>query len=172
MKRIIVLFAVVVSAFAVIAVNRGYCRVRDDGKSVTYAPDYIWPSPRTPTADDYLGAGWLRNSIVPPAPPHGMMVTNTTYAVASNSVVAVYAYGPMPPRVRRWTPLSIKRSAVKLGHWDALKDLLTAANAYDDFIMAQYEAEDDPDFIRLTVAARAQLGDAVVDAVLDGAEEE
>jgi len=94
------------------------------------------------------------------------------FQAACTRIYRTYDKRTIVPLPRRWTPLSIKRSAAKIGYWDALKAFLVAANAYDDFCMAQYEAEDDADFVMLMAAARQKFGDAVVDAILNNAEVE
>jgi len=84
----------------------------------------------------------------------------------------LYRIETVAPTPRRWTPLSIKRSAAKLGQWVSLRAFLVSAGLLDDFLCAQYLAEDDADFIQLLAAARHQFGDAAVDAIINGAEVE
>ena len=151
--------------------NKDFCRIVGDGTAVEFAPMML-DTPNVPTAEEYLAQGWLQNEIVAASPSEGYAVASTRYEAKDGAISAVYGYAPIPPRVRRWTPLAIKRSAATLGYWDDLKAMLSAAGAYDDFIMAQVEVEDDPDFIKILTAARAQFGDAVVSSILDAAVEE
>lgn len=174
MKHAIAIAIVIamVCCMAHAAQNRAYCRVANGGTGIEYAPDLLWPSMTPPTAEVYRLSGWLKNSIQSAPSSNGYHVAAVRYEARDGRIFAVYEYEANAPVVRRWTPLAIKRSAMRLGKWDALKQFLVAAGAYDDFIMAQYEAEDDADFIRLIEAARAQLGAEAVDAVLNGAEVE
>jgi hypothetical protein len=151
--------------------NKDFCRIVGDGTAVEFAPMML-DTPTVPTAEEYLAQGWLKNAIVAASPAEGYAVASTRYEAQDGAISAVYGYAPIPPRVRRWTPLSIKRAASTLGYWDDLKAMLSAAGAYDDFIMAHVEVEDDPDFAKILTAARAQFGDAVASGILDAAVEE
>jgi len=93
-------------------------------------------------------------------------------ATSGMRIRRVYEKRTVVPPARRWTPLSIKRSAAKLGYWDALRAFLVSASLLDDYLCAQYLAEDDADFMMLLAAARQKFGDSVVDAILNGAEVE
>lgn len=172
MKKTLLALVALVSLVS-LAENRAWCRVADDPTRLVYAPDLIWPSWQSPNAADYRAAGYAENAVAAPTNAPGMVARLERYEARDGRVVAIYRYEPEPPKPpRRWTPLSLKRSAQALGLWDALKAFLVAADAYDDFIMAQFEAEDDAQFVALLTAARERFGDATVDAILDGAETE
>lgn len=46
----------------------------------------------------------------------------------------------------KYSTLSIKRELASLGKWDATKALLTASGYWDDYVLANYLAENDPVF--------------------------
>jgi len=93
-------------------------------------------------------------------------------ATSGQRIRRMYRIETVVPAPRRWTPLSIKRSAAKLGCWDAIRAFLVSASLLDDFLCAQYLAEDDADFIQLLAAARQKFGDPAVDSILNSAEAE
>ena len=165
------LFAIVVLAtLAAGAMNRDYARI-EDGRLV-YAPDMLLPSLRPPTTADYAARGWLK--IAPQNAPqsNGWHIARTGYDARDGQIWRVYEWAKDEPIPRRWTPLSLKRSAQRLGAWEQFKSFLMAANAYEDFVMAQIEAEADEQFSTLIAAARQQFGDELVDRILNGAEVE
>ena len=43
----------------------------------------------------------------------------------------------------KYSTLSIKRELANIGKWDATKELLTASGYWDDYILANYLAEND-----------------------------
>lgn len=96
----------------------------------------------------------------------------TGWNMDAGRIRRVYEVRTITPAPRRWTPLSIKRAAQALGKWGEIKSFLQEADAYDDFCMAQYEAEDDAQFAALMAAARARFGSETVSAILDAAEVE
>ena len=72
-----------------------------------------------------------------------------------------------PPAPRRWSSLAIKRVLEARGSWAEVKAMLEAANAYDDFLMADYIAEDDNAFVAARAEAVKLYGEETVAAILD-----
>lgn len=52
----------------------------------------------------------------------------------------------------KYSTLSIKRELAKLGKWDAAKALIEQSGAWDDYILANYLAENDPVFVAAKTA--------------------
>ena len=71
---------------------------------------------------------------------------------------------PAPPR--RWSSLAIKRVLEARGSWAEVKGLLEAAGVYDDFLMADYIAEDDDAFLAARAEAVKLYGEETVAAIL------
>lgn len=59
----------------------------------------------------------------------------------------IEGYTPM-----RYSTLLIKRELAKLDKWEAAKELLTASGYWDDYVLANYLAENDPVFISAKAA--------------------
>lgn len=160
-----------------------------------YALADWWPvtdvKPACASNEEAIAVGWSKHAVdnirediswIPTEPPQTNEYGDIIFVPVTNFVhyttwyvERTYRIAPLPPPTpspRRWTPLSIKRSATSLGAWDKLKVFLESAGAYDDFLMAQYEAEDDVQFSMLMQAARKQFGDKLVDDILNGAEVE
>ena len=53
---------------------------------------------------------------------------------------------PIEGEFMRYSTLSIKRELSKLGRWDAAKALLEASGYWDDYVLANYLAEQDEAF--------------------------
>lgn len=47
----------------------------------------------------------------------------------------------------KYSTLSIKRELAKLGKWDAAKQLMETSGVWDDYILANYLADNDPVFV-------------------------
>jgi len=50
---------------------------------------------------------------------------------------------PKEGEFMKYSTLSIKRELANIGKWDATKELLTASGYWDDYILANYLAEND-----------------------------
>lgn len=74
---------------------------------------------------------------------------------------------PVEPQPRRWTPLTLKRGAAVRGWWEQFRAILQSAEGYEDFLMCQYVAEDDPMFRPIYDALCGMFGKELVDAYLD-----
>ena len=66
----------------------------------------------------------------------------------------------------KYSTLSIKRELAALGKWDAAKALMESSGVWDDYILANYLAENDPVFVAAKTAfvaagilTQAQLDD-------------
>lgn len=59
----------------------------------------------------------------------------------------IEGYEPM-----KYSTLSIKRELAKHGKWDAAKALIEKSGAWDDYILANYLAENDPVFVAAKAA--------------------
>ena len=147
--------------------NRNFGKIESDGKSITYAPTCLWPSLKPATADELKEAGWLEIRVSTPSPAEGYQLADTRYEARDGAIYGVYTYAPIPPAIRAWTPLSIKRACGD--KWLMFKSALDT-NALDEFMMAQELREDDATFAAVYQAACAQFGKDVVDAILDSAE--
>lgn len=158
--------------------NRNFASaIGADGLPV-YAPAYIMVIGRLklhPTAEDYAAHTppcWPVVDVTPSpdtAPVnHHWEARGWTRDTERQMFVRQYeAVQDPPPPPRRWSRLSIKRTLVAEEKWDAVKSLMLGADKYDDFIMAQYIAEDDDAFIAVYEQAVAAYGKEAVDAILD-----
>ena len=79
--------------------NKNFCRPSADGKSLDYAPVILPPKTSAPTEWEYNDAGWFANAVVPPSPPEGKVLSDTTYRYdeEQNAIVADYTYVDAPP---------------------------------------------------------------------------
>ena len=83
-------------------------------------------------------------------------------------VRAVYTVVPPPAKgPRHWSSLAVKRTLEAAGKWTAVKELLVSLDRYDDFVMADYIAEDDAAFAAARAQAVALYGEPAVAALLD-----
>ena len=87
------------------------------------------------------------------------MIVEVTYTAED-----IPAPEPIP---RKWTPLTIKRSAEAKGWWAAFKGILEADEVYEDFLMCQFVAEDDAMFSPIYNALCDAFGKEQVDAHLN-----
>lgn len=139
-----------------------------DGR-VEYAPDVIRVDGHdaiSPSAEQYLAVGWKRVKDVAPATDERHYAVATGWTETDAEIVRTYEVREVEPIVRKWTPLTLKRGAVARGWWEAFKAILTAADGYEDFIMCQFVAEDDPMFAPIKSALAAQFGADAVDGYL------
>ena len=123
-----------------------------------------------PKANDYARADdgpWLPIEDRPPVTDEDHYAVATNWAEVDGKCVRQYEIRQRERQMRRWTPLSIKRTLVAVEKWDAVKSLMLAADKYDDFVMAQYVAEDDDAFLSVYEQAVAAYGKEAVDAILD-----
>lgn len=123
-----------------------------------------------PTAADYARAGYL--PVVDDYPsepaPEGYHYEAISWTEFNDAIRRVYApvQNP-PPAPRRWSSLAVKRVLEARGSWGEVKGLIEAANLYDDFLMADYIAEDDDAFIAARAEAVRLYGEETVAAILD-----
>ena len=71
------------------------------------------------------------------------------------------------PGERRWTPLDMKRTLVKIGRWAEVKAMLVQADKFEDFLMCDNIYENDDDFKNARAWANEHYGAEAVDAILD-----
>jgi len=75
---------------------------------------------------------------------------------------------PVPqPTYRAWTPLTIMRGAKANGTWAAIKTVLEANDALDEFMACQYCAECDQSFLGIRAIIVQQIGEEATAAFLD-----
>lgn len=161
--------------------NRNYAK-REEGQ-ITFAPaafvDANGVYHPSPTAADYLAAGWKRYTDAAPSDPapdgyhyerDGWDETDDTIAVRWRTVTNP----PPPPRTFSKLKLYAALSAANL--WDVLKAWLEAQtyegmNAWTAFSLAQELTEDHPMFAAWFSAAKTALGvdDATAEELLDAA---
>lgn len=123
-----------------------------------------------PTAADYAQMGWLPlvDSVMP-TPPEGKHWERNgkIYSFEDGYAWDYELVDNPPPPPRRWSSLAIKRVLDPRGSWDQIKGLLEAAGVYDDFLMADYIAEDDEAFLAARAEAVKLYGEETVAAILD-----
>lgn len=139
------------------------------GNEVTFAPDIIRVDGHdaiSPSEEQLLAAGWKRVKDVAPETDEKHYAVATGWAETDAEIVRTYEVREVEPTVRKWTPLTLKRGAVARGWWEAFKAILTAADGYEDFVMCQFVAEDDPMFAPIKAALAAQFGADAVDGYL------
>lgn len=162
-------------------INHNFAK-REEGK-ITFAPS-AWVDERgyhaSPTAADYLAAGW-KHYVDTPAPseppPTGYHYERDGYTETDDTIAVCWrtvANPPPPPRVFSKLKLYAALSAANL--WDALKAWLEAQtyegmNAWTAFSLAQELTEDHPMFAAWFSAAKTALGvdDATAEELLDAA---
>ena len=139
------------------------------GGVVEYAPDVIRVDGHdaiSPSEEQLLAAGYKRVTERAPETDEKHYAVATGWTEAVTEIVRTYEVREVEPTVRKWTPLTIKRGAVARGWWEAFKAILTAADGYEDFVMCQFVAEDDPMFAPIKAALAAQFGADEVDGYL------
>lgn len=143
--------------------------------TIQYAPKTVEANGHLhlrPTAEDYLTAGFK------PVIDERPYTSPTEYAVAvgweefENSISRIYEIRPIEPQPRRWTPLTMKRAAVAKQWWASFREVLEQYSAYEDFLMCQFIAENDPMFQPIYQALCAKYGEEEVKNYLDGLEVE
>lgn len=141
----------------------------DEQKNIVYAKipvDIDGVKHYAPSDETYLAAGFK------PVIDERPYTSPTEYAVAvgweefENSISRIYEIRPIEPQPRRWTPLTMKRGALKRGWWQAFKGALEAADMYDDFLMCQYIAENDAAYPAIYAAMCQLFGKEEVDTYL------
>lgn len=70
-----------------------------------------------------------------------------------------------PPR--KWTRLSMKRALAAAGKWDIARSAMETLGIWDEFLMCDFIAEDDPSFVSAYDAVCAKYGKDEIDAFLD-----
>ena len=161
------------------AVNRSWAsELGADGQPV-YAPRYaITVNGRkiyNPKDKHYRLAGFLPVVEVPPSEPpaEGYHWEPRGWEAQENAIRRVYVeVANPPPAPRRWSSLAIKRVLEARGSWAEVKRMLEAAGVYDDFLMADYIAEDDQAFLSARAEAVKLYGEETVAAILDAIPQE
>lgn len=197
------LFALLTIPFIVLA-NQNFCRTdgtsltyAPDGLMVPYAvtnyewhidesvdpprewcdTNVLWKTKLTlaPKAVDYLACGWLKNGVLPPSPPSGMMVASVRYEGRGGAVVAIYEYVEAQRAPRVFSRLKLYGAIAGLGAWDKVKAWLESKelngmNGWVAFQLAQDLSEDHPLYKVLAEEGRVLLGltEEQFDAIMDG----
>jgi hypothetical protein len=153
-------------------VNRNYCKPDADMKPV-FAPAafrYNGKDYWHPEKEDFAQVGYLPlEDSVMPTPPEGKRWERSGKIYIHEGGYAwdyVLVDNPPPPP-RRWSSLAIKRVLEARGSWAEVKAMLEEMNAYDDFLMADYIAEDDDVFIEARTQAVVLYGGEKVARILD-----
>ena len=119
----------------------------------------------------YAMAGIEAYTLAPPEPPPeipGKVAVPDGYEVVDGKFHVKYRYEDKPaPAPRKWSSLAMKRVLEKAGKWDEVKTMLNTLNKYDDFVMADYIAEDDDDFLTARAAAENKYGAEAVQRIID-----
>jgi hypothetical protein len=159
-------------------INRNFGKLT--GGELTYAPRSLIIDGReiwNPRAETYEQAGYLpvdTSAPSEPAPegyhyePRGWEIFDDDRSPVARHIRRVWelvANSPPPPR--RWSSLAIKRVLEARGSWAEVKAMLEEMNAYDDFLMADYIAEDDDVFIEARTQAVVLYGGEKVARILD-----
>ena len=156
------------------AVNRKWASgIGADGQPI-YAPRYaITVNGRKvygPKDKHYRMAGYKSVVETPPSEPaqEGYHYEPRGWEERDGAIRRVYVeVANPPPAPRRWSSLAIKRVLESRGSWAEVKGLLEAAGMYDDFLMADYIAEDDEAFLAARAQAVSLYGEETVAAILD-----
>lgn len=155
-----------------------FARVLDDGY-LDYTDGYLEVTVHgrefrryTATEAEYNAAGYHRvNGAYAPGCPEGHhLVPTGRWKVEDNECRQVFDVVEdelVEPQPRRWTPLTLKRGAAARGWWEQFRAILQSAEGYEDFLMCQYVAEDDPMFRPIYDALCGMFGKELVDAYLD-----
>ncbi len=120
-----------------------------------------------PTAEEHAEHGAYPYRPVQAETREGFAAQCVGYEVVDGAWQPIYDYDPIPAVVRRWSSLAIKRTLQTAGKWDEVKAMMVAADKYDDFLMADYIAEDDDDFRAVYAVACEAYGTEAVDALID-----
>ena len=127
---------------------------------------------RCPTAEMYAKADdgpWLPIEDRPPTPDTKHYAVPAEYYEEAGKVKRRYVIRPIEPpkpRIRKWTPLAIKRALMVAEKWDEVKVMVETAGLYEDFVMAQVIAENDDAFKTGYAQAVEMYGKETVDALL------
>lgn len=155
-------------------VNTRFCKPSEDSKSLVYAPVVLPPKMGAPSDEDYLAANWYYNSVQPPEPPEGKMVSSVSYYVDGEEVFAEYEYTDAPAPIRTFSKLKLYGALVQANLWDALVGWLQnqtvhGMNAYTAFTLAQDLSDDHPLFQSWYEQIKTDLGvsDEVAEAILE-----
>ena len=157
--------------------NYDYCRL-DENAMLRYAPSIIKDDAgyhANPPQEVYAAHGWYRKTAAPPEPIEGKVWVEkepSAWVWSAGDMIVEVTYTaediPAPETIpRKWTPLTIKRSAEAKGWWAAFKGILEADECYEDFLMCQFVAEDDAMFSPIYNALCDAFGKEQVDAHLN-----
>jgi len=86
-------------------------------------------------------------------------ITAENYALAGLEKITVEVADPEPV-AKRYSKLAIMRALESVGVWDTIKSGIVSAGKWDEFLLAPYLSEGDPDFVAMK--------DALIDNVPDG----
>lgn len=157
--------------------NYDYCYLDDSGM-LRYMPMILKDGDSyrvNPPPEVYAAHGGYLKTDTKPEPIEGKAwiendAKEWSWDDAAMAVAVTYHAEDVPepePIPRKWTPLTLKRGAEAKGWWNTFKQILEAANGYDDFLMCQFVAEDDAMFAPIYGALCDALGKGDVDAYLN-----
>jgi len=120
-----------------------------------------------PKKEHLLAAHYLPVYDDPPAVDKNHYAVPTGWKKMDDMILRTYEIRKLPTLPRHWSSLAMKRALEKAGRWAEIKALLSAADKYDDFIMADYIAEDDQDFKDARAQAVEMYGEEAVARLLN-----
>lgn len=100
--------------------------------------------------------GWTPCVYEPPKTQTDEVCVCNGFVKDGDSFRAVFKVTKVEVEQMKYSTLSIKRELAKLGKWDAAKALIEKSGAWDDYILANYLAENDPVFVAAKTAFVAQ----------------
>ena len=157
------------------AFNKDFGKL-DDGK-LQYAPRYLvvdgWLI-SSPLKADYFKAGYLpiKLAAAPSDAPAGKHYEADGWKEVEGEDEAFITnvwklVDDPPPAPRKWSRLSIKRTLEASQKWTDVKEMLVAADMFDDFLAADFILEDDEAFIAARSAAVEEYGEEAVAHLID-----
>ena len=91
--------------------------------------------------------GWLPCVYEPPKTEANEVCVAVGFVRDGDEFRAVFKVTKVEVEPMKYSTLSIKRELAKLGKWDEAKALIERSGAWDDYILANYLAENDPVFV-------------------------
>lgn len=156
------------------------CLVESDGvpvkrsAEIALAPHQIVTATRAipcPTAEQYAEYGYLPTiRTTERVASAGHELVRVGWEERDGAIYGVWDERELPPRVRSFTPIALKRCLKLVGVWEEVKATLEAAgDVYDDFLTVTELKEDDPQFAPLLAAAKQRYGAELVDRIVEAA---